>query len=330
MYAYKKSGKKVYKSKKPSNTVAVRTKMSVPGAIKNFRFVCSGNKSVFLAWNAAKNADKYILYKYDPTSKTYEKFATTNETSYQAKKLTVGEKYYFKVQAYHAVQGKEAYGKISDKVSATAKEINVSAVHGRYLNAQLKKKVTVTVKSTGQKKTLKKGTSVIATKKGSGTITALLKDGTKVSVKGSALSYGNLNISSKKYSKEQKEAFVNGRGYTSKTDYLIWVSQYTAEANVFKGSKGAWKLVRTMKCVVGKDCNTPQGRFEILNRVGRLNGRPAYYFTWSKSVNGGNAFHCRINGKVSGAFSGGCVRLGNSDLNYVGKYCKPGTRVVSY
>lgn len=330
VYAYKKVGSKTYRSKSPSNTVTVQTKLSTPGAIKNFRLVCCGDESVFLAWNAATNADKYILYQYNSASEKYEAIATTTETTYQVKKLTAGEKYYFKVQAYHSAQGQEVYGKISDKVSATAKSINVSAVHGRYLNATLKKKVTVTVKSTGKKKTLKKGTAVIATKKSSGTITALLKDGTKISVKGSSLTYGNLYISSTKYSKAQKEAFVNGRGYSSSTNYLIWVSQYTCQANVFKGSKGAWNLVRTMKCVVGRNSNTPVGIFKILNRVGSLNGKPAYFFTWNSRLGGGNAFHCLLNNKTSGALSGGCVRLSESDLKYVGTYCKPGTTVVSY
>ena len=330
VYALKKSGDETYKSKKPSNIVSVRTKISKPGAVKNFRLICHGNKSAFLAWDAAKNADKYIIYRYDSEKREYKKIGSTTETSYQAKKLTEGKKYYFKVQAYHTVQEKEAYGEISDKVTVKAKEIDMSAVHGRYVNATLKKQTTVTIKSTGKKKTLKKGTSVIATKKGTGTITALLKNGTEITVKGSNLSYGNLNTSSKKYTTAQKEAFVNGKGYSSKTNYLIWISQYTLETNVFKGSKGAWKLVRSMPCVIGSYGKTPRGRFEILNRVGWLNGGPAYYFTWNKRLWGGNAFHCRVNGHATGALSHGCVRLGTSDLNYVGTYCKPGTAVISY
>lgn len=330
VYALKKSGSETYMSKNPSNVVSVTLKLSTPGAIKNFRLVCNGNKSAFLAWDAAKNADKYIIYRYDSASDTYKKIGTTTETTYQAKKLTAGQKYYFKVRAYHTLQGKEAYGKLSDKVTVKAKTIDLTAVHGRYVNATLKKKTTVTVSSTGKKKTLSKGTAIIATKKSTGTITALLKNGTKITINGSNLSYGNLYTTSKKYTTAQKEAFVNGKGYSSKTDYLIWISQYTLETNVFKGSKGKWKLVRSMQCVVGSYGMTPQGKFEILNRVGWLNGARAYYFTWNSRLGGGNAFHCRLNGKVTGALSHGCVRLGSSDLNYIGTYCKPGTTVISY
>ncbi|MDO4323078.1 MAG: fibronectin type III domain-containing protein [Lachnospiraceae bacterium] len=330
VYAYKKVGKKTYKSKSASNAVTIRTKMSVPGAVKNFRVVCYGDESVFLAWSAASNADKYIIYKYNAESQTYEKTASTDETNYQVKNLTEGEKYYFKIQAYHAAQGKEAYGAISDHISATAKKIDVSAVHGRYLNATVKKSTTVTVKSTGEKMTLSKGTAIIATKKGSSTITAMLKNGTQISVKGSNLTYGNLHTTKSTYSTEQKEAFVNSRGYSSSTNYLIWVNQYTLQTTIFKGSKGAWKVVRTMNCVVGQYGKTTQGVFKILKQRSTLNGRPVIYFTYNSKLKVGNAFHTTFNKYTRAAVSGGCVRLTPSNLAYLDKTCPVGTTVVSY
>lgn len=327
--AYRKVGGKYYYSKSGSPMKSVKTKMSTPGAVKNFRFICNGNKSIFLAWNKASNADRYIIYQKNDETGEYEKIATTKDTTYQVKKLTAGEKYSFKVQAYHAVQGLKTYGKMSSAVSAKAKTVNVSAVHGRYWEATVKTKTTATNKETGKKVTLKKGTKVTATKKGSGTLTAVLSNGTKVSVKGNKLTYGNLAISSKKYSTAQKEAFVNGRGYSSPTNYLIWVNQYTCTYTIFKGSKGAWKVARTSKCVVGKLGNTPVGVYKICRKT-TWEGQPLLYFTWNGKTQKGNAFHRLLNGRTTGALSGGCVRLPKAELEYMKKYCDIGTTVVCY
>lgn len=45
----------------------------------------------------------------------------------------------------------------------------------------------------------------------------------------------------KKYSTEVKTAFVNYKGYSSKTKYLIWISHYTQQVSIFEGSKGKWR-----------------------------------------------------------------------------------------
>ena len=328
VYAYRKSGSKTYLSAKGSPMATVRTKLSTPGKPSKFRFICSGNNSVFLAWNEAKNADKYIIYQYDETTGEYNPVLTTSETSCQIKKLVAGQKYYFKIQSYHALQGKEAYGAISDKISATPKTVNVSAIHGRYWNATVKKKVSVKT-STGATLTLKKGTSIIATKNSTSTLTAKLKNGTTFTIKGSNLKYGNLYVTKSYYSKDQKEAFVNGRGYSSPTGYLVWINQYTCNTSIFKGSKGAWKLVRSMPCVIGAYGRSTQGVLKLCKRTSAHN-KPKIYYTWNKKKQYGNSFHCRIDKNTRAAVSGGCIRLGDSDLYYLANHCPLGTTVVSY
>lgn len=57
-----------------------------------------------------------------------------------------------------------------------------------------------------------------------------------------------------------KLSFVNGKGYASKTKYLIWANLATQKVNVFEGSKGSWKLVKVFRCASGaKSTPTPQG-----------------------------------------------------------------------
>ena len=64
----------------------------------------------------------------------------------------------------------------------------------------------------------------------------------------------------KKYSTEVKTAFVNYKGYSSKTKYLIWISHYTQQVSIFEGSKGKWKMIRTFICATGTAKNhSPRG-----------------------------------------------------------------------
>lgn len=117
---------------------------------------------------------------------------------------------------------------------------------GRYFNATLRRNSTGTLAGSGAKKVLKKGTKVTATARSSKVVTVIMKDGTRVRVKGSDLRYNSINATKQEYATNVKEAFVNEKGYSSRTKYLIWVSQYTLSVNVFKGQQGSWKLVRRM------------------------------------------------------------------------------------
>lgn len=57
-----------------------------------------------------------------------------------------------------------------------------------------------------------------------------------------------------------KEAFVNGKGYSSSTQYLVWANLATQKVNVFKGSKGKWQLVKAFRMASGaRSTPTPQG-----------------------------------------------------------------------
>ena len=63
------------------------------------------------------------------------------------------------------------------------------------------------------------------------------------------------------------EAYVNVRGFTSKTDQLVWVDLDRQLTQVFTGGQGSWELVRTMLCATGRN-NSPtiRGLHEIAER----------------------------------------------------------------
>ena len=120
----------------------------------------------------------------------------------------------------------------------------------------------------------------------------------------------------KKYSTEVKTAFVNYKGYSSKTKYLIWISHYTQQVSIFQGSKGKWKMIRTFICATGTAKNhSPRGVFKITYK------EKGWFYTSTKELyvthyKGRNSFHTRPlwnNGSVQNPTIGkpashGCVR----------------------
>ena len=142
----------------------------------------------------------------------------------------------------------------------------------------------------------------------------------------------------KKYSTEVKTAFVNYKGYSSKTKYLIWISHYTQQVSIFEGSKGKWKMIRPFICATGTAKNhSPRGVFKITYK------EKGWFYTSTKELyvthyKGRNSFHTRPlwnNGSVQNPTIGkpashGCVRCYNQDAKYIYDKMPIGTTVVSY
>ena len=148
------------------------------------------------------------------------------------------------------------------------------------------------------------------------------------------------------YSKEAKEAFVNQvHDYSSATNYLIWCNLYTTTVNVFEGSKGNWKLIRSGECVIGTpETPTRVGSYTIYSH--------SYYWSFDDGVrldnsrcyfaslfDGGIAFHTRlyyttsntyVNSSLSAELSHGCVRCPDDLAKFIYYQCPLGTRVIVY
>lgn len=315
--------------------VSFKTKLVKPAKPTGLTLSLYSDGAATLKWNSAQNATGYYLYKYDTATKTYEKYKSTKEKTIKISGLKDGTEYKFKLTSYRKVNGKIVESAFSNVLTVEGKEFSkdVKAVHGRRFKATLKTATTVTITKTKEKVKLKKGQSITTTSKTAGNATAYLSDGRSFKISGKKLNYGNLSLSKSNYSEKVKEAFVNSRGYSSPTKYLIWISQYTANVTIFKGEKYNWEVVRSMKCVVGRQGKTPQGVFRLdPNGKGRdyAYGGIRVYFTWNRLKEWGNSFHMRTSGTQRGAESSGCIRLGSSDLNYLASHCGSGTTVVSY
>lgn len=300
---------------------------TVPGQVKQLKTQVvnmSANSSVVLNWKKVSKATKYRIYLVDGTTRT--KVATTKKTTYTVKNLEPGTQYYFQVCAYNAAGEGQASAVVSAKTTNWMK-----TVHQRYFVATVTSNTTVTTTSGKRKILLKKNTKIVTlgrtyTKK---TIKATMADGTNIVISAKKIRYGNVKTTTEYYSQNVKEDFVNKKKYSSKTNYLIWINQYTCNTTIFVGSKGKWKMVRSMPCVIGNGGKTSVGVFKLLKQD-TYRKKPRIYFTWNSAKNWGQAFHCRKDSNKRAAVSDGCIRLADSDLYYLQSHCGMGTTVVSY
>ncbi|HOA80284.1 MAG TPA: L,D-transpeptidase family protein, partial [Defluviitaleaceae bacterium] len=71
----------------------------------------------------------------------------------------------------------------------------------------------------------------------------------------------------KRMTKEQLEAYVKLKAFTSSTNYFVWTDLDRQMTYVFKKENNEWKLIRSMQCSTGKNITpTPRGFFTIKER----------------------------------------------------------------
>lgn len=138
----------------------------------------------------------------------------------------------------------------------------------------------------------------------------------------------------------QMEQYVNGKGFSSGTQYFIWVDIDRQLTNIFQGKKGSFKLVSSVSCATGKNRTpTTRGTFTISNRgtwfnsptnpsVGakyfvRFNGSYLFHSTLYSSSNKDKAVDSRVGVRLSH----GCIRLPVNTAKWIYDNAKPGTKV---
>ena len=127
------------------------------------------------------------------------------------------------------------------------------------------------------------------------------------------------------YSRGTKEGFVDRMGYSSKTDWLIWISRYTQKVMIFHGKQGDWHLDETFPCSSGaNNTPTPAGIYEIITHPHRWNFT-GYYVDHVTAFYGDHAFHSVLKNYGGGYYddtvgiplSHGCVRMPNEGATYI-------------
>ncbi len=144
------------------------------------------------------------------------------------------------------------------------------------------------------------------------------------------------------YTNVEKEVWINAKGYSSSTEYLCWINRAYQRVNVFKGSKGNWKIIK--KFIVGTGASstpTPVGQTYVTYKskagwtTGNYTVRPVIGFY----PDSGYAFHSRLcypgtenEYDYSSGYpvSHGCVRMKRPDINWMYSNIPIGTRVVIY
>lgn len=143
------------------------------------------------------------------------------------------------------------------------------------------------------------------------------------------------------YNDTVKNAWVNAKGYSSKTEYLIWINITHQRVNVFTGSAGQWSLVKT--CIVGTGASghdTPTGVFKVIGRSARgwttktYTVKPVIFF-----LNYAYGFHSRLyepgttnvnDARIGFPVSHGCVRMYDEDVAWIYDNIAVNTTVVVY
>lgn len=319
-----------YESTKPSKTVSVIPELEPPAVPANFMVTSGGKKALKLSWTGSAGAAGYVVASYDEDD-GYTELKTTTNTTVTFNGLKASKKYSYAVCSYREVNGILAYSKYSAVKTGQPGTIatEIKNVRTFYFKGKTTRNVWVEDMTTGKKYQLPKGTPLTSKLKVGSYLKANLETGEIVQVKSSAVKLSGIDFdSSEDYTREVKEGFVNSKGnyLASPTEYLVWISHYRARVNIFKGSAGKWKLVRT--------CLVAIGRAGSVRGLRAINGRERSSFydalpaiMWSPH---GNAFHAMMGATPGTAVSSGCIRCQTPDLWYLYDNIPDGTTVYSW
>lgn len=138
-----------------------------------------------------------------------------------------------------------------------------------------------------------------------------------------------------------KTEWVNLKGYSSKTDYLVWINITHQRVNIFKGSAGSWTLDRSFIVGTGADgTDTPVGVYSVIGRSTRgwntkaYTVKPVIFF-----INYAYGFHSRLyypgtttikDPGIGYPISHGCIRMYDEDVAWFYDYIPTRTTVVVY
>lgn len=144
------------------------------------------------------------------------------------------------------------------------------------------------------------------------------------------------------YKPYEKEIWINAKGHSSKTKYLLWINRAYQHVNVFEGAKGNWKLIKSFVVGTGAAGSpTPVGVTTVSYKqaggwtTGSYTVRPVVGFYPGT----GYAFHSRLSYpgtdkeydfSAGYPVSHGCVRMYKNDIRWIYNNIPVGTTVVIF
>ncbi len=143
------------------------------------------------------------------------------------------------------------------------------------------------------------------------------------------------------YDQQTKTIWMNAKGYSSTSKYIIWVNLTYQRVNIFEGSKGNWTLIHEYLCGSGAGDCTPRGTFTVFGRyapgwtTSTYNCRPVVNF----KTGSGYAFHSRLydpthsyltDPSIGFPVSHGCIRMYDEDVQWIYDNIPTGTTVVVF
>lgn len=143
------------------------------------------------------------------------------------------------------------------------------------------------------------------------------------------------------YDRQTKTIWMNAKGYSSSSQYIIWINLTYQRVNIFQGSRGNWTLIHEYLCGSGAYERTPRGTFTVFGKsaagwtTATYNCRPVVNF----KTGSGYAFHSRLydpthsyltDPSIGFPVSHGCIRMYDADVQWMYNNIPIGTTVVVY
>ena len=291
-----------------------------------------------LSWTPNKNAEGYVVFEQNSAGEFVQlkSIKGASKTKLTVRNLENNKTYKFKVASYKTINGQKVTGKPSDEVKAQPFNTKkIKNVHPYYYRGKMR--ATVKVKGV----TFKKGQSVKVYPRNSkgqsitlyyhgSTPVQLVHKGKLYAVPSSKVGFsGYITNNKHAYSASTAEQYVNYRGFSSPTNYFIWVSTYAQKVYIFKGSKFNWKLEKSFTCSTGRGSTpTKFGYGYVKGRIAALEWSPYQWIYYCVDMHPGGWFHSWLyypDGRSYGASVGrlgapashGCVRIDKPNVKWM-------------
>jgi len=142
------------------------------------------------------------------------------------------------------------------------------------------------------------------------------------------------------YTDFDKEVWVNAKGYSSESKYLVWINITYQRVNIFEGSTGNWDLTKTFIVATGSPRNPTRKGVTTVTAKQRAGWTTSTY-TVRPVVRffpgSGYAFHSRLykprtdvlnDDRIGYPVSLGCIRMYDEDIWYIFNNIPEGSTVV--